>query len=67
MHRSNCRRYSITSSAISRIGGGTVRPSVVAVLRLTTMRSAIEQARTAFRRGECDPRSWPSDEIYLGS
>jgi hypothetical protein len=31
-------RYSITSSAISRTDGGTVRPRAFAVLRLTTIR-----------------------------
>src|SRR6516225_4560417 len=36
MHRSNRRRYSITSSARSRSDGGTPRPSALAVLRLMT-------------------------------
>ena len=35
MHRSKQRRYSITSSARSRILGGIVRPSVLAVLAFT--------------------------------
>jgi len=31
MHRSNFYRYSITSSAVTRSNGGTVRPSALAV------------------------------------
>ena len=31
------RRYSMTSSARSRIDGGTARPSALAVLRFTTI------------------------------
>ena len=38
MHCSNYRHYSITSSAVSRIDGGTVRPSAFAVFRLMTIR-----------------------------
>ena len=36
MHRSKRRGYSITSSAMESNVGGTVRPSVFAVLRLIT-------------------------------
>src|SRR4029077_3589191 len=35
------RRHSITSSARARIDGGTVRPSVFAVLRLTTSSNVV--------------------------
>ncbi len=36
MHCSKLHRYSITSSAVAMSDGGTVRPSVPAVLRLIT-------------------------------
>jgi hypothetical protein len=38
MHRGKNHHYSITSSASSRVDGGTERSSAFAVLRLTTIR-----------------------------
>src|SRR4051794_11998112 len=68
---SKYHRYSITSLADSSIDRGTVRPSSFAVLKLTTIRyfvgNVVREAPTALRHGGCDPHSWPSDEIYLGS
>ena len=38
MHRNKLHPHSITPSALSRIDGGTVRPSIFAVLRLTIIK-----------------------------
>ena len=59
MRRNKSCLYSITSSARARIDGGTVRPSVLAVLRLTASSTFVDSCTGKCRLrapSECDLR-----------
>src|SRR6516165_9674745 len=61
--------YSITSSARSKVNGGTARPSALAVLRFRTISYFVGNCdRPASRRRVgCDRRKRRHDERYLSS
>jgi hypothetical protein len=57
MHRSELRRYSITSLAVASSAGGTVMPSVRAVLRLM-VRVNLVGCSTGRSAGAAPPRTF---------